>query len=79
VTAKQARRARLPKRKLAAAALRCRGGAFTVRLRAKGKVRRALTRVDRSLPATLVAELSGPSGRARDRTRITLRRRAAGS
>ena len=50
VTAKQARRARLPKRTLAAAALRCRAGRFTVRLRAKGKVRRALARHRRALP-----------------------------
>jgi len=73
VTAKQARRARLPKRTLATAALRCRSGRFTVRLRAKGAVRRALARVDRALPATVVAELSGPSGRVRDRSPITLR------
>jgi len=75
VAAKQARRARLPKRTLAAAALRCRAGRFTVRLRAKGAVRRALARHRRALPATLIADLSGPSGRARDRTRITLRGR----
>lgn len=73
VTARQARRARLPRRTLATAGLRCRAGRFTVRLRATGKVRRALTRLDRALPATLVADLSAPSGRARDRTRITLR------
>jgi uncharacterized repeat protein (TIGR01451 family) len=69
VTRKQARRARLPKRTLATAALRCRTGTFTARLRAKGRVRRMLARLDRALPATVVAEL----GQARDRTRITLR------
>jgi uncharacterized repeat protein (TIGR01451 family) len=73
VTRKQARRARLPKRTLATGGLRCRSGRFTVRLRAKGKVRRALARLDRALPATLTVVLSGPAGRARDRTRITLR------
>jgi hypothetical protein len=75
VTRKQARRARLPKRTLATAALRCRAGAFTARLRAKGKVRRALARVDRALPATLTAELPSPSGAARHRRQITLRGR----
>jgi hypothetical protein len=74
VSKRHARRLGLGKRAatLATARLTCRDGGFSARLKPKRKAQRALKRFRGRVKATLVVELAGAAGKARDRAALTV-------
>jgi plastocyanin len=76
ITRRDARRLELP-RTLARAAVMCRGGTFSVRLRPARRARKALSRLRGAVAATLALALGGGAGSARDTATLRIHGRKA--